>query len=645
MSPENKKQRHWRQLLLRGTGIALLVAVLVLVVGTAIFANQAQRILDDTSRRLELSVRLRQLRAIEVALLSAETGQRGYFLTGRTEYLKPYSDAIAQLPDLIKALDDIPLKDPSAGRHAAEARNAVLLKIGELEQTLALAQAGDRAGAMGRILTDIGMTHMDRARSELERLVGLIAADRDAVAGAIEAGTRKTRWIAIVLVGLVAACAVLAVAQVVGLRASQRKYERELAASEQQHRAIVEDQQELISLATSDGRLTYVNPAYGRHVGRPASELIGTSLFDLITPEDADGVRRHLEEVLRTGGPGKGINRMVAPGGGAKWFAWTNSVQTDPNGRCLLHSVGRDITERKLAERALEESRQALELETASLASVIEAFPAMVAVFDEHGRYRMVNGAFERLRRLTRAQLLGKTIAEAFGDAAYERVRSHVEAALRGEAASWEADWLTPDRRVFNITMIPLRRQHGASQGFVSMAVDITAHRDEARRLLDASQRDPLTGLLNRSGFQQRLAIEVNEGRAESLAVLFVDLDRFKPINDTYGHAAGDELLCAFGTRVQRLIRPSDAVARIGGDEFAIMLVGVRETDHARLVAQKIVDAARMPFQLHDGPIVQVGASVGVAVDAGGPEGWEGLVKRADVAVYEAKGAGRGRIA
>ena len=142
--------------------------------------------------------------------------------------------------------------------------------------------------------------------------------------------------------------------------AVRSEYEQALAASEARYRAIVEEQSELISLARADGELVYVNPAYARHFGRVPAGMVGANLFDFVEPEDRDAVRALAAGVLQTGQSSAGENRMVSADGVEKWVAWSNSLQRDALRRPLLHSVGRDITDRILAERALSASQDFL---------------------------------------------------------------------------------------------------------------------------------------------------------------------------------------------------------------------------------------------------------------------------------------------
>ena len=288
-------------------------------------------------------------------------------------------------------------------------------------------------------------------------------------------------------------------------------------------------------------------------------------------------------------------------------------------------------------------SQERLSRQSALLRTVIEAVPAIVVVFDRRIRYQLVNRAFERWVGQPREQVLGQRAEDLFGPEEYEHYQTNIERALAGETLSFERDIAVPGkgRSYLSVTFAPLLMDDGSVDGLICIAQDITQHREEQLRLIDLSRRDPLTGLLNRAGFVRYLAGCCEAGEARSLAVLYIDLDRFKSVNDEHGHAAGDEVLRQFAQRLQGQVRPNDAVARIGGDEFALAMTHVREQAHALAVAEKIVEAARTPFELGKA-CVRIGASVGVAVDAGDARDWGGLIERADARVYVAKSRGRG---
>ena len=176
------------------------------------------------------------------------------------------------------------------------------------------------------------------------------------------------------------------------------------------------------------------------------------------------------------------------------------------------------------------------------------------------------------------------------------------------------------------------------------MGQDITQHRQEAQRLLGLAQRDAMTGLLNRAGLQDWLDFQQAHGDAAQIGLLCIDLDRFKPVNDQHGHPVGDALLQVFAERLRMLVRPSDAVVRMGGDEFAVLLAGVRDGHGLQAVADKVLQVAHRPF--HVGALhLQIGASVGMALGLDTSGGWDGLLARADAMLYRAKSEGRGRAA
>jgi diguanylate cyclase (GGDEF)-like protein/PAS domain S-box-containing protein len=318
------------------------------------------------------------------------------------------------------------------------------------------------------------------------------------------------------------------------------------------------------------------------------------------------------------------------------WVRAVGSVEYESGRAVRLVGAFQDVSERKALEDRIVQ-------QTATLSLVTEAIPATVAVVDLEGRYRFVNGAFERWCGKDRRQVIGRSAREVLGEREFERRWPWVERAFNGETVVFELDYPHGDASTHvSLTYIPLRLPSGTVDGFVVVTQDVTQQRREALRLLELSQRDPLTGLLNRTGFEQYLERNLLEGGGASLALLYIDLDRFKPVNDRYGHAVGDQVLKMFGRRLTKLVRPTDAVARLGGDEFAIALAGTREPANARAVADKVLAAACSPFEIGEVD-VEIGASVGVAFSADPVSGWADLVERADAKLLTAKAAGKGR--
>jgi diguanylate cyclase (GGDEF)-like protein/PAS domain S-box-containing protein len=181
-------------------------------------------------------------------------------------------------------------------------------------------------------------------------------------------------------------------------------------------------------------------------------------------------------------------------------------------------------------------------------------------------------------------------------------------------------------------------------QGIIASLREITERRHAEEELAHQAFHDPLTGLANRQLFLDHLTLALarNKRRRDSLAVLFIDLDRFKMVNDSYGHEAGDEVLISMANRVRAVVRPSDTAARLGGDEFAVLSESVQSETHAITIAKRILRAGTIPFSVQEDEIVLT-TSVGIAVSDGGSDRPEVLLRNADAAMYRAKERGKAR--
>ena len=277
------------------------------------------------------------------------------------------------------------------------------------------------------------------------------------------------------------------------------------------------------------------------------------------------------------------------------------------------------------------------------LAAVAQAVPAMIAVNGPDERYLFVNKRFEKWFGVRSSEIVGRTSLQVLGRAEYQRSAPWIRQALAGETVSFEKAFpnRTPPVHVA-VSFIPLHTSDGASNGYVTVAQDVTHHREETHRLLQLSERDPLTGLLNRRGFESYLSAEASGGRGNQVGLLYVDLDHFKRVNDAHGHPLGDEVLRQFAARLRGAVRPDDGIARVGGDEFAVILKDVPSEALCHATAEKILSVTHQPFHIA-GIQLSITVSIGVAFGVTAGEDYEQLVRRADVMLYQAKAGGRGR--
>jgi diguanylate cyclase (GGDEF)-like protein/PAS domain S-box-containing protein len=389
------------------------------------------------------------------------------------------------------------------------------------------------------------------------------------------------------------------------------------------------------------GKLSYMNPALRRAMGIPADAPVTQLTYSSFNMPQTQRLHEEvIEPALQAGAPvwlGEAticladrrevsVSKMV--------IAHRDNAGSIARLSIVLRDISNDVA-----------SRLQLARQTAKLVSVTEAIPALVAVVGSEGTYRFVNTAFENWWGLRRENILGRKVGDVIGEQELERRMPWVQRAFAGETVQFVLDYPSRDGATYmDIHYAPLRLESGEVDGFVVVSNDVTHQKQEELRLRQLSQRDPLTGLLNRAGFDAHLDHISNQGSDESLALLYIDLDHFKPINDTHGHPAGDQILKIFAHRLVNLVRPSDAVARLGGDEFAIVLSGAKEHANMRTVADKVLLAAQSPFHV-GGLLLQINASVGIAFDAQLGAGWAGLIERADANLLAAKAAGKGRHA
>ncbi len=416
------------------------------------------------------------------------------------------------------------------------------------------------------------------------------------------------------------------------------RHQQELALRKSQAELATVNDSSPLGLMRSDrrGECTYVNRTLAAITGLSRAQALGRGWMAALHPDDrplVDVARIHLSSGNDTF---QGVMRCLHPDGKVIWTSVkVAAIRIDGKIEGYVGSVD-DITTLREAELALRESE-------ARLRTIANALPAMVAFLDEHQVYRFSNQAYEREFGRSDSSLQGKTVREAVGETRYAALGPYIARALAGEALTFEEDDIhNGAERTIEVNYIPQRSESGVIIGCHVMRQDITSQKREKKHLIKLAQVDALTGLTNRAGFLERLdmAMEESSRLGKLIAIMYMDIDRFKPVNDTYGHNVGDALLKAFSGRLTHALRATDTVARLGGDEFTIIMENLHGPDDATAIAAKIVSVMQAPFNL-DGLVVSVSASVGVAYYHGEQLTPEALLKRADVQLYQAKQAGR----
>jgi diguanylate cyclase (GGDEF)-like protein/PAS domain S-box-containing protein len=295
---------------------------------------------------------------------------------------------------------------------------------------------------------------------------------------------------------------------------------------------------------------------------------------------------------------------------------------------------------------ALVRERRAARMVEDRYASLIANASDVIMIVGADGVLRFASPASERTLGLTPAQITGKSLPDLWAGEDGEKLRAflaEVAATPSGTVGPVELRVERGAKRYVVETVGSNLTQDPAVQGLALNFRDISERKALEEQLRQLAFHDPLTLLANRNLFRDRVqhALTLTQRGLSCLAVLFLDLDNFKNINDSLGHDAGDRLLQAVAHRVLQTTRSSDTVARLGGDEFAVLMEGVERSSEAARVADALIAALNVPFQL-DGREVRIGASVGVAISAA-EAGAEALLSNADIAMYHAKAAGKNR--
>ncbi|MBP7341796.1 MAG: PAS domain S-box protein [Syntrophaceae bacterium] len=390
-----------------------------------------------------------------------------------------------------------------------------------------------------------------------------------------------------------------------------------------------------------DRRFQWANRRFLENTGYRPEEILGADSLFMVHPDDRERVAQSARAMMRD--PSSAFPceyRVVTKKGDVRWYMGTAASIEYKYRRATL-GCQMDISLQKRAEEAL---RQSEERSQTIISSITDAYYEV----DLTGHLLLFNDAYLKLFGYNTEEMTGTRYTRYADKKNAElavRIFSQVfKTGIPVHKMEWEIIHKSGERRIVELSVNLVRDANGSPTGFRGIMSDITERREAEESIRRQAFHDSLTNLANRILFKDRMIMAVKRGKRmqKQVAVLMLDLDNFKDVNDRRGHAAGDLLLKNVADRLALRVRDTDTVARQGGDEFSIVLSSLNSTEDALMIAGKIVASFNRPFLL-DAMEVHVTASVGIALYPDHGDNCEDLLKKADQAMYEAKNLGRNR--
>ncbi|MFB9995403.1 EAL domain-containing protein [Deinococcus oregonensis] len=422
----------------------------------------------------------------------------------------------------------------------------------------------------------------------------------------------------------------------------RQRLETELAEERHLFRSLLAAIPDGVYFKDTASRFTHASLGLAHFLGVERSEdLQGKTDFDFMPHDLALAIREDEQRIMTTREAHIAqMTRLKRRDGRFRWISSSKVPLVNAQGEVAgIIGISRDVHRMKRAEQALQQERDFTN-------TVLELVGSLVIVLDRQGRIVRFNRACEVLTGYSAQEVLGQSFWSLF---VLPEEREAVGATFQLLAAgafpnSFENHWLTRsgEKRLIAWINTALKDECGEVEFIIGTGQDVTEQRRVTEVLAYQAHHDALTGLPNRSLFLDRLeqALAAARRQGTALAVAFVDLDRFKLVNDTLGHAAGDELLQGVAQRLRACLREVDTVSRMGGDEFLLLLPGVGSVGEASRVIRKVISVLTPAFKVM-GHEVFVTASVGVSLSPSDAADAQTLLSHADQAMYRAKEAGK----
>jgi len=421
----------------------------------------------------------------------------------------------------------------------------------------------------------------------------------------------------------------------------RKQAEEALRESEEKYRTILKNMEEGYYEVDLGGNFTFFNEALRKIHGRSRDEMMRMNNREYTTPETAKKIYAIFNKVYRTGIPAKIVDyEVIRKDGSIAIVEESASLLRNAAGEPIgFYGISRDRTEQKEAEEALRQSEE-------KYRTILENIDDGYYEVDLAGNFTFFNDSLCRIQGYSRDELMGMNNREYMEEKTFKKVYKIFNTVFRTGKSATIYDWkiIRKDGSKPDVesSVSLIRDAKGKKTGFRGVVRDITERKQAEEELKYIATHDALTGLPNRSLFNDRLTLALTQAHRnkKKLAVMLLDLDYFKDVNDTMGHSMGDQLLRVVGNRLRELLRGGDTVARVGGDEFLLLLSEIARIKDANTIAQKILEAFRKPFVLDDHEIM-ITTSIGIAIYPDDGDDADTLMKHADVAMYSAKDKGR----
>lgn len=416
-----------------------------------------------------------------------------------------------------------------------------------------------------------------------------------------------------------------------------KQAEEALRQSEERYRNILDSIEDGYFEVDIQGNFTFFNNSLTEAMGYPKEDLYNTNYTQYMDSENARKAFTAFNRVFCTREPTSEVEFQIARPDGSKLYSEASvSAILDNTGKKVtgFRGIVRDISQRKAAEEALLQSELKYRL-------VFENTPLGILHFDKQGRITAYNENLSQIiGPLERDALIGFNLLHLPEANLVECIKQ----ALHGQKSNFQGEFRSTafgKPTPIEAKIAPVMSDDGCPLGGVIIVSDITERMNYEETIRHMAYHDALTGLPNRLLIHDRISVALPQAKRQNhmLALIYLDLDNFKVINDTLGHLAGDQLLRAVSQRLKSQVRQGDTIARMGGDEFMFLFPGISDSKDAGTVASKILQSFSLPYQV-DGQEIHVTASIGISIFPNDGQDVQTLIKNADTALYRAKEQG-----